>query len=114
MFVDVGSSVILNCTSKREYSTTWVGPDKATISTKIGIKDSMPYTEGCALNPILKGTNINLICNNATEEYNLEVTNMSRVDEGSYKCLHTDIWNNRIFNIFVKSKYLCLIISIHI
>ncbi|CAG2211171.1 HMCN [Mytilus edulis] len=62
----------------------------------------MPYTEGCALNPILKGTNINLICNNATEEYNLEVTNMSRVDEGSYTCLHTDIWNYRIFNIFVK------------
>lgn len=104
--VDVGSSVILNCTRKSEIAITWMGPSKSTTFSEKAENVIIPYTDGCVLNPYFKGTNIKVISNNGTFGCNLEITNFSRLDEGSYKCLTSD-FTTYIFNIFVKSKYLC-------
>lgn len=103
--VDEGSSVILNCSCKSESKITWYGPSKPTTSSDEGEKYLILYTDGCDLDPDFYRTNINFICNNATEECNLEISNFSSIDEGVYKCL-TSNFTAHVYNVFVKSKYM--------
>lgn len=103
--VDEGSIVILNCSCKSENEITWVGSSKPTTSSEKGEINMISYTDGCLLNPDFNGTNIKVICNKATEECNLEISKLSNMDEGVYKCV-TSNFTAQVYNVFVRSKYM--------
>ncbi|CAC5399969.1 unnamed protein product [Mytilus coruscus] len=104
LFVDEGSSVILNCTCiLSEQEVTWHGPNRSASSSKRDENNTMPYTAGSELNPQLSSTKIKVIRYNTTEKCILEITNFSTLDEGTYKCENFKI-ETQLFKVFVKSK----------
>lgn len=91
---------------------SWVGPNRTSTSSEKGKNDTMPFTDGCDLNPQLTETNINVIRNNITDQCSLEINNFSRIDEGTYKCQSVKL-KDHVFNVFIKSKYQCFIICMN-
>ncbi|XP_071174266.1 uncharacterized protein [Mytilus edulis] len=101
LFLDEGSSVILNCSYIGVDSGSWVGPNRYSTSSEKGKDDPMPFTDGCDLNPQLTETNINVIRSNITNKCSLEINNFSIIDEGTYKCQSVKL-KDHVFNVFIK------------
>ncbi|VDI81620.1 Hypothetical predicted protein [Mytilus galloprovincialis] len=111
LFPDEGSSVILNCSYTGLWS--WVGPNRSSTSSEKGKDDTMPFTDGCDLNPQLNETNLNVIRYNITNQCSLEINNFSRIDEGlpSNLTIATDNENRNL--TVVEGQNISILCQVH-
>lgn len=79
MYVTKGESAVLKCQANLSGIATWDGSAEVFASVK--------YSDGLDIKPsLLNKSKINIVGNMSNDEYKMQITNVSAIEEGIYKC----------------------------
>ena len=96
-----GSTLILRCPTSFSTHKMW---QKSPLTDVL----FTTYADGSQINPSIEHANrLRVVGNFSIGIYNLQILNVSLVDEGIYKCSYTnnDISHSKDIRVSLKSKY---------
>jgi hypothetical protein len=96
-----GSTLILRCSNSSSTYNMW-------FKSPLTDFNLTQYTSGNQINPSIEHANrLRVVGNFSIGIYNLQIQNVSLVDEGIYRCtyIHNDIDHLKEIRVSLKSKY---------